>query len=109
MIECTQKVSRRVILSKDYIDYPSALRTCQLSTLFQRREKRVLAYCHKALKHNKHKQLFPISSEYSNNKHNLRNVEKYKVNFAKTHAYQTSFILYAQSMLNKEHLKKKHK
>ena len=91
-----------MILASEYTDYEQALRVCNLPKISQRRENRTLSFAHKALKHPKHKSMFPISEDYISNPHNLRNKEKYKVNFARTSRYKQSFIPYMQSKLNDE-------
>ena len=83
-------------------DYEQALRSCNLSKISQRRENRALSFAHKALKHPKHKSMFPISEDYLSNPFNIRNKEKFKVNFARTTKYKRSFIPYMQSRLNEE-------
>ena len=57
----------------------------------------------KATKHEKHKTMFPISNNFLNNHHNLRNPEKFVVYSANTQAYKNSFIPYAQRRLNQIH------
>ena len=106
IIENVQKVSLRVILGSDYEDYQSSLIKCNVLSLFDRREKRISDFTKRALKHPKHKQLFPLSHAYTLNNHSLRKSEKYKVNFAYTRAYKRSFVPYAQEKLNKEYLDK---
>ena len=80
-IERAQRVCLRVLLGDMYIDYPSALEMCLLSSLAGRREKRCAAFSLAAVKHKKHKYFFPISKKYSENIHSIRNPEKYVVNF----------------------------
>ena len=101
-MERVQRVCLRLILANEYIDYEQALRSCNLSKVSQRRENRALSFAHKALKHPKHKSMCPISEEYLSNPHNIRQKEKFKVNFARTSRYKRSFIPYMQSKLNEE-------
>ena len=101
-MERVQRVCLRLILASEYIDYEQALRSCNLSKISQRRENRALSFAHKALKHPKHKSMFPISEDYLSNPFNIRNKEKFKVNFARTTKYKRSFIPYMQSRLNEE-------
>ena len=70
-----QKVCLKLILANDYIHYEQALGLCNLSKISQRRESRALSFTHKALKHPKHKTMFPISEDYESNPHNIRNKE----------------------------------
>ena len=107
MIERVQKICLKILLNPNYEDYPSALKSCKLTPLKIRREERVLAFSKRALKHSKHHTMFPLSEGFLDNPHNLRNHEKFKVNFARTSAYQKSFIPFAQKLLNEENRTKK--
>ena len=103
MLDSVEKLCLKIILSSDYQDYERALVDLSLSILRERRQARVDRFIVKALKHDKHKHMFPISNKYSNDIYSLRKHEKYQVNRAKTKSYQTSFIPYAQRRLNKMH------
>merc|ERR1712121_126208 len=94
MLERCQKVCLRVLYSNcpEIGDYDSMLRQSSLSRLSSRREQRVLSFCHRALKHPVHRQMFPTSAKYSHNSHNIRCQEKYAVNFTYTQSYKHSFI-----------------
>ena len=72
-----------------------------LKTLFQRRQDRCLKYGLKALKHPQNSKMFPVSSV--ENVYDVRNKEKYHVNFAATESYKRSAIPSIQRMLN-EHV-----
>ena len=100
MYKNVQKVSLRVILAGEYENYRSALRLCSLSTLFERREKRVLEFSLRSLEHAQHKNMFPLSEKYTNDMHGLRKQEKFQVNFAAGQKYKSSFVPYAQRKLN---------
>ena len=106
MYENCQHVRLRVITAGDYVDYETALRSCSLSTLHARRERRVLEFSLRARKHPKHSQMFPLSTKQAENIHNLRAPEKYVVNFAHGEKYKSSFIPQAQRKLN-QYLKEK--
>ena len=97
MYENCQKVCLKVILASEYQSYESALQICSLSTLFQRRESRMLKFSMRSLKHPKHKEMFPPSRDIS---HDVRNPEKFHVNFAYGQKYKMSFIPQAQRRLN---------
>ena len=58
----------------------------------------------KMFKHPKFKNLFPHSEPDA---YKLRQVEKYKVNFARTSHYRDSAIPYLQRKLNVEEMEKK--
>ena len=101
MLERAQRVCLKVILGEMYIDYQSALEMCSLSTLHNRRLKRCTIFSLRALKHPKHKSMFPISENYLQNTHNLRNPEKFTVNFSSGEKYKQSSIPFLQRNLNK--------
>ena len=90
-------------MSNKYVDYKGALKTCSMLPLEERRQIKMDKFIIKATKHEKHKTMFPISNNFLNNHHNLRNPEKFVVNSANTQAYKNSFIPYAQRRLNQLH------
>ena len=96
-IERVQKTSLKIILAEEYSGYTNALKMCNLQTLSSRREKRCLNYGLKAIKHTKHEKLFPLNTESN---HDLRNIEKFHVNYARTSAYKMSTVPYVQRLLN---------
>ena len=102
-LERVQKTSLKIILGDEYSEYKSALNQCILERLSNRREKRCLKFGLKATKHPKHQKLFPLNQEIDLE---LRDVEKYHVNFARTSTYKKSSIPYIQRLLNKHHIKK---
>ena len=106
MLERVQKVCLRVLLNEMYVDYESALEMCSLTTLFSRRVIRSKNFCLKAIKHKKHKNMFPLSKTYTENIHNVRNPEKFTVNFASGETYKKSSIPYLQRTLNSIFVKK---
>ena len=97
-LERVQKTSLKVILGDQYLDYPSALAKCGLETLFFRRESRCLDFALRCVKHPVNSRLFPLNQVPAND---LRQTEKFEVNFAKTGTYQDSAIPYCQRLLNK--------
>ena len=99
-LERIQKTSLKVILAEMYIDYNSSLEMCNLSTLFDRREKRCLDFALKCLNHPKHNRLFPLNPSISNENNEVRSREIFEVNFAKTGSYKKSTIPYCQRLLN---------
>ena len=102
-IERIQKTALRVIFGEDYQDYQSALRQSGLETLHSRRESRCLNFALKCVKHPLNYRLFP---QHQTPVNDLRQTEKFVVNFAKTSTYQKSTIPYCQKLLN-EHFSKK--
>ena len=99
-IERIQKVSLKIILADNYIDYGAALEMTGLQTLHNRREKPCLDFAKKCLKHPRHKKLFPTNSTLKDST-NIRNREPFTVNFARTERYKKSSIPYCQRLLNK--------
>ena len=97
-LESIQTCSLKVILGPvDFISPSAAREMCGLSSLLERRDRRLSSYVRKCIKHEKHSKLFPLQtqSEYS-----LREQDKYVVNFAHTQSYQNSTIIACQKRLN---------
>ena len=99
-----QKICLRVILRENYVSYEAALEMYGLDRLVDRRESRCMQFAKRCLKHPKFKNLFPHSEPDA---YKLRQVEKYKVNFARTSHYRDSAIPYLQRKLNVEEMEKK--
>jgi hypothetical protein len=62
-IERIQRAALQVILGFDYHDYASALYTCNLSTLEDRRKKLCNKFASKSLKHPKHRSWFRVNTK----------------------------------------------
>ena len=92
MIENVQVLCSKIICGSEYTDYPSALLDLGLSSLQSRRENRILSFSKKCLQHPVHHNMFPLSDKFQNVTHNIRNLEKFSVNNAKTDSYKSSFI-----------------
>ena len=97
-IERVQKVALRVILKNNYLDYSSALETCSLPTLKERRITLCKVFAKKCVKNAKTSDMFPMKE----NNHNLRQPEKYIVCPANTNRLANSAIPYMQRLLNSE-------
>ena len=95
-IENIQRVCLKVILDKDYVSYESALAICSLENISQRREDRCLSFALRAIKHPQNAKMFPLSDKNMTSDHNVRNSEKFKVNFARTSSYMNSSIIFCQ-------------
>ena len=80
-LERVQKISLKVILGDAYEDYSSALAMCGIQTLHSRRESRCLDFALRSVKHPVNSRLFPLNQVPTND---LRQTEKFVVNFAKT-------------------------
>ena len=102
-IERVQHTALNVILCEEYEDYENALITCNLETLYSRREKRCLTFGLRSLKHPKHKHMFP----FNKSDQSVRKPNAFKVNFARTSSYNKSAVPYIQNMLNSHFRKKK--
>ena len=96
-LERVQKTSLKIILGDRYSGYLNALETFNLKTLSSRREERCLNFGLRAIQHPKHTKMFPVNVDFD---HELRDVEKYHVNFARTSGYKKSTIPYIQRLLN---------
>ena len=82
-----------------YITYTAALDMCGLETLSKRREARCLDFEKKGLEHHKNRRFFQLNPNIPAYK--VRDLENFKVNFARTTAYMKSAIPYCQRLLNK--------
>ena len=107
-IERLQIVSLKIILGKDcpikeddHFDYTTALTLCNLESLFSRREKRMLDFGEKCVKHPSLKRLFPFNPAINDDPHFVRSREQFHVNHARTSAYMDSAIPAIQRRLNK--------
>ena len=99
-IENIQKTSLKIILGDSYTDYPASLIATGLKSLFDRRQARCLAFAKRCLKNPQTKEMFPLSLE---NCLNLRQTEKYVVNFAQSENYKNSAEPICQRLLNLDH------
>ena len=97
-IENIQKTCLKIILAEEYVDYETALNTCSLKTLHERREVRMLKFATKCINDNFNKKLFPLNGP------NIKK-EKFKVNYARTSAYMNSAIPQCQRLLNVKYKK----
>ena len=101
-IESIQKTCLRIVLGVMYVDYHSALEMCGIESLHIRREHRSLQFALKCRKHNFNQTMFPLNP--SEDTHEVRNREKYKVNKSHTEAYKKSTIPTLQRKLNEHFL-----
>ena len=79
-------------------DYESALESCKLETLYERRLKRCLDFSLKSIKHPKNNRLFPPNPTFNKR---VRFSEPFQVNHASTETYKKSAIPFCQKLLNK--------
>ena len=92
-IELVQSTSLKIILEKDYIDYESALQLCDLDSLHDRRQSRMMSFAVKCVNDKFNKSIFPLNT----NKHNK---DIFQVNFARTNKYFNSAVPQCQRILN---------
>ena len=71
-----------------------------LKSLWKRQKIRCLSFVKRCLKNPQKKQIFPLNPE---NILNVRQPEKYSVNFARTENYLNSAVPYCQRLLNDDH------
>ena len=99
-IERLQRCSVKIILKNNYQSYEEALKSLNMETLDQRREKLNLTFAKKCLKIDNMKALFPFQVKEHDMK--TRKILKFKVIKAKTERYKRSSVIYMQKLLNKE-------
>ena len=99
-LERVQKCAIRIILPNSDKNYEDILNQLELSTLKNRRQKLCLIFAQKSLKNSKMSNLF--TENRSIHSMNMRNKEKYNVQFANTERLKHSPIIYMQKLLNDE-------
>ena len=96
-----EKTALRIFLQDNYISYKAALEMTGLSSLGDQRAAHLLSFSRRASKHPVHgPRMFPPNPNLLDN-HNIRNREKFQVNFSRGAAYFKSTIPTAQRLLNK--------
>ena len=99
---CIYGLDKYWCLKAYYSTYESALKLLKLETLKTRREKLCKSFAQKCTRNVKVKSMFPKSTC----QRQVRNQNKYFVNFATTERYLKSSIPFMQRMLNSEHKQK---
>ena len=99
-IENIQKTSLKIILGENFTDYQSSLIKTGLKSLSDRRESRCLSFVKRCLSNPQTQDMFLLNLESS---HDLRQPEKYVVNFAHTENYRNSAVPFCQRLLNEDH------
>ena len=95
-----ENTALRIILHDNYVSYDAALEMTGLTSLSERRAAHLLSFSRRASRHPVHgPRMFP-PSENTEEIHNIRNPEKFKVHFARGAAYFRSTIPTAQRLLN---------
>ena len=95
-IERVQKVSLRLLLKEEYVNYKGALHITGLQTLEERREFLCLNFARKCLKSDATKDMFPLKKTFRN----TRKPQKFQVPFARTSRLANSAIPYMAKLLN---------
>ena len=95
-----QKTSLKIILGENYEDYFSSLAKTGLKSLSERRTIRCLSFAKRCLKNPHTKHMFQLNPEHHVN---IRQPEKYSVNFAQTENYRNSAVPYCQRLLNEDY------
>ena len=98
-IENIQKTCLKIILGDNYIDYPATLEMCAFEELSVRRQQRCLSFAKKCLRTPLTEGMSP---ENPLNDYDIRQGEKYKVNFAHTVNYRQSAVPFCQRLLNED-------
>ena len=83
------------------MSYAAASEMTGLETLHERREQRCRKFALKCIKHPTNNRLFPKNTNQELNGMEVRNRERFEVNFARTESYRKSAIPYCQRILNK--------
>ena len=105
-IENIQKSSLKIILQEMYIDYDIALEISGLSRLSLRRQTHCLTFAKRCLRNKQTAQMFPLNPDAL---YDLRNTDKFQVNFAHTENYKKSAVPYCQRLLNQDAADQKEK
>ena len=90
--------SLRIIYQEDYTDYESTCKLAGLLTLFQRRDDRSLNFARRCTENKELSRFFPRVPVLPQQQ--LREREKFVVNFSHGSKYQNSAIVYCQKQLN---------
>ena len=92
-----QKCACRNILKEEYTDYRAALSRLNIQTLSERRKSLAKRFAMKCIKSEQFNNMFPLNNKQDIN---LRNPEKYSVNFSRTLRLCKSSIPAMQRLLN---------
>ena len=106
-IENIQKTSLKIILGDNFVDYPAACEMAGLEKLETRRQTRLLVFAKKCIKHPQNSRFFPENDNFNVNPQ-IRNRDKFQVNFSHGEKYLKSTIPTCQRLLN-DHFAKEEK
>ena len=104
-IERVQKSAVKLILKEAYTNYKSGLKTLNIESFYNSREKLCLRFAKKCLKIENFKKLFPLKK--SNHDMRKRMTEKFYMETNNTERYHRSAIPAMIRLMNKEELKLK--
>ena len=99
-LERVQKSAVRIIIGHGYESYSDTLKSLNIETLFERREKLCLRFGKKSLNVNNFNHLFPLYEKQHNM--SMRASDKYEVCKSKSKRYSVSAIPHLQRLLNKQ-------
>ena len=99
-LERVQKAAVRIIIGHGYDSYSLTLKSLNIETLYERREKLCLRFAKNSLNVDNFKHLFPLYK----NEHNMKTRYSPKFELAKISSkrYKVSTIPHLQRLLNKE-------
>ena len=104
-LENIQRTCLKIILQENYVNYQAACEMTGFLTLSQRRENRTLTFARRCLQSEEMARFFPLTPDLRILE--LREREKFQVNFAHGEAYRKSAIPYCQRKLNEfTHMRK---
>ena len=95
-----EKTSLRIILKDMYVSYEAALEMSGLTSLTQRRAAHLLRFAKLSARHPVHGPLMSPLNQDIQDIYNMKDREKYQVNFSRGAAYFSSTIPTAQRLLN---------
>ena len=99
-LERVQKSCLRVILKQNYICYEDALVRTKLETLHSRRQQLCLYFALNCTRHEKNSDMFPLNNSDHSMSTNMRNHEKYEVQYARIDRLGKSAMPYLQRQTN---------
>ena len=102
-LERIQKNALKIILRDDYVSYEKALEELNLESLYDRRELLCLKFAKNCTKSYQVKDMVPVNPEMNME---MRQPQKYKVNWARTDRLKDSAIPFMQRLLNQDFLNK---
>ena len=103
-LERTQKTFAKLVLKEKYTTYEESLIKLNLDSLSQRRQILCLKFAKDGIKHNKLSDLLPLRTKEHDMQ--IRQSDKYKVDFANTERLRNGSIITMQNYLNEDNMQK---